>query len=170
MQSAISFAGKPAHGRPPSRRQGAPSPSSLSARRGQHLASHAVSQGLCRPNTGAGEHPESPTRRRVAPPRQTVPQRPLGLGLASYHQQHDDDEAPRGLARCTAASAPGPGRGRGVRQVSFGLWGRGMPSGAPCFLVISSLGRSWGKIAEKQGRQRTNKEKRRRSISIFCSL
>lgn len=104
--------------------KGAPSPASLSAR---SLATPPA-RVFAGPTPVRGSYPESPTRRRVAP-QPNVPQRPLGLGLASYHQHHDDDEAPRGLARCTASAWAGKRSSAG----EFGTLGKGNAVWGPVF-------------------------------------
>lgn len=122
----------------------APSPASLSARRGQHLACHAVSQGLCRANTGAGE----PSR--VSDTAASRPQ--PGLGLASYHQHHDDDEAQEGWL----AAQRQPRAGKRSSAGDFGTLGKGNAVWGPVF-----LGDLWvdpGVNRGEAGQRRTNKE------------
>lgn len=113
--------------------KGAPSPSSLSARRGQHLASHAVSQGLCRPNTGAGEHPESPTRRRVAPPppnRTPTPAR-AWPGLISPAARRR--RGPKRAGSLHSSVSPGPRAGKRSSAGEFWTLGKGNAVWGPVF-------------------------------------
>jgi hypothetical protein len=100
MQSAISFAGKPAHARQPSRRQGGTVARFPVSTPGGGSISLAMPRArvFAGPNTSAGEHPESPTPRRVAP-----------SSPAARRRRRRD---PRRLARCTA-SAPGGEEGFG---------------------------------------------------------
>lgn len=125
MQSAISFAGKPAHAQPPSCCQGG----AVARFPVSTLASHAARQGLCRPNTGAGELSRVSDTAASRPPSQTYPNARSGLAWPHITSTTTTTRPQEGWL----AAQRQPGRGRGVRQVNLGLWGRGMPSGAPVF-------------------------------------